>query len=39
MWSDEKAELKRELKDTLITVAEWSAVWLAMMVLLIHVIF
>lgn len=39
MWSDERAELRREIKETLITFSEWSAVWVAMMILLIKVIF
>lgn len=39
MWSDEKAELKRELKETLITAVQWVAVWVGMMTLLINVIF
>ena len=39
MWSDERAELRRELKELTITAVQWVAVWLGMMVLLIKVIF
>jgi hypothetical protein len=39
MWSSEKAELKREIKEALITASEWVAVWVGMMMLLINVIF
>ena len=39
MWSDEKAELRRELKELSITAIQWIAVWLGMMMLLINVIF
>ena len=39
MWSDEKEALKKELKEMLITASEWVAVWVAMMMLLINVIF
>jgi hypothetical protein len=39
MWSSEKAELKREIKEALITASEWVAVWVGMMALLIKVIF
>ena len=39
MWSDEKAELRRELTELTITAVQWIAVWVGMMMLLIKVIF
>ena len=39
MWSDEKAELRRELTELTITAVQWIAVWVGMMALLIKIIF
>ncbi len=39
MWADERAELRRELKELSITAMQWIAVWFGMMTLLIKVIF
>ena len=39
MWSDERAELRRELTELTITAVQWIAVWFGMMALLIKVIF
>lgn len=39
MWADERAELRRELKELSITAVQWIAVWVGMMMLLIKVIF
>lgn len=38
MWADERAELRREIKETLITASEWILVWSGMMVLLFSII-
>lgn len=39
MWSDEREELRQAIKETLITTAEWLAVWSAMMAMLVSIIF
>lgn len=39
MWSDERAELYRNLKESAITAVQWIAVWFGMMAMLINVIF
>lgn len=39
MWSDERAELRRELKEISITALEWIAVWVAMVALVVSIIF
>lgn len=38
MWSDEKAELRQNIKENLITAAEWISVWIGMFALLVKVI-
>lgn len=38
MWSDEKAALRQEMKEAIITAAEWCTVWAAMFALLVKVI-
>lgn len=37
MWKDEREELLREIKESLVTATEWVLVWSGMMVLLISI--
>lgn len=39
MWSDERAELRRNIKESTITFIEWLGVWAVMMALLVSIIF
>lgn len=35
MWSDERDELKRQIKESLVTGVEWLIVWAGMFALII----
>lgn len=38
MWSDEREELKKNIKENLISAAEWIFVWSAMFAILVKVV-